>query len=90
MPVAPTPQGPNSVMSGHRLTKLSVMQRAQALIDSQLVVARWEVQDKIDVNLFAAEGVAVREAVMSAVFEPESKRFFPPRALKSGLRGQWS
>ena len=84
-------------MSGHRLPKLSVMQRwacravppglnarlaaeqrAQVLIDSQLVAASWEVQDKNDVNLFAAEGVAVREAVMAVVFEPEPKRFFPP------------
>ena len=54
--------------------RLAAEQRAQVLIDSQLVAASWEVQDKNDVNLFAAEGVAVREAVMAAVFEPEPKR----------------
>ena len=58
--------------------RLAAEQRAQALIDSQLVAASWEVQDKNDVNLFAAESVAVRGAVMAAVFEPEPKRFFPP------------
>jgi len=58
--------------------RLAAEQRAQVLIDSQLVAASWEVQDKNDVNLFAAEGVAVRETIMAAVFEPESKRFFPP------------
>ena len=79
-------------MSGHRLPKLSVMQRwacramppehngrlaveqrAQALIAPQLVAASWEVQDKNDVNLFAAEGVAVREAVMAVMFKPKPK-----------------
>ena len=58
--------------------RLAAEQRAQVLIDSQLVAASWEVHDKNDVNLFAAEGVADREAVMAAVFEPEPKRFFPP------------
>ena len=54
--------------------RLAAEQRAQVLIDSQLVAASWEVQDKNDVNLFAAEGVAVCAAVMAVVFEPEPKR----------------
>ena len=58
--------------------RLAAEQRAQALIDSQLVAASWEVQDKNDVNPFAAEGVSVREAVIATVFEPEPKRLFPP------------
>ena len=58
--------------------RLAAEQRTQVLIDSQLVTANMEVQDKNDVNPFAAEGVAVREAVIAAVFEPEPKRFFPP------------
>jgi len=61
-----------------RNARLAAEQRAQVLIDSQLVAASLEVQDKNDVNLFAAEDVAVREAVMAAVFELEPKRFFPP------------
>ncbi|MGB4916253.1 MAG: DEAD/DEAH box helicase family protein [Propionicimonas sp.] len=39
--------------------------RARSLIDAQLVAAGWAVQDRRDLNLFAAEGVAVREAVMA-------------------------
>ena len=58
--------------------RVAAEQRAQVFIDSQLVAASWEVQDKNDVNLSAAERVAVREAVMAAVFEPEPKRFFSP------------
>lgn len=40
--------------------------RARALIDAQLTAAGWSVQDRRDTNLFAAQGVAVREAVMAA------------------------
>lgn len=39
-------------------------QRARVLIDSQLVAAGWSVQDRRELNLFAALGVAVREVVM--------------------------
>ena len=38
-------------------------QRARALIDSQLAAAGWSVQDRRELNLFAALGVAVREVV---------------------------
>ena len=58
--------------------RLAAEQRAQVLVDSQFVAASWEVQDRNDVNLFAAAGVAVREAVIATAFEPEPKRFFPP------------
>ena len=36
------------------------------LIDRQLSDAGWAVQDKKDLNLFAGDGVACREAVMKA------------------------
>ncbi|MDP3968796.1 MAG: hypothetical protein Q8Q02_10995 [Nocardioides sp.] len=36
------------------------------LIDRQLVAAGWVVQDKKDLNLYAAQGVAVRESIMAA------------------------
>jgi type I restriction enzyme R subunit len=35
------------------------------LIDQQLVQAGWKGQDKKGLNLFAGQGVAVREVVMS-------------------------
>lgn len=38
--------------------------RARKLIDQQLTQAGWLVQDKKDLNLFAGQGVAVREIVM--------------------------
>ena len=38
--------------------------RARVLIDEQLTRAGWIVQDKKDLNLFAGQGVAVREVVM--------------------------
>src|SRR5438270_138159 len=38
--------------------------RARKLIDEQLVQAGWIVQDKKNLNLFAGQGVAVREVVM--------------------------
>ena len=38
--------------------------RARRLIDEQLTQAGWKVQDKKDLNLFAGQGIAVREAVM--------------------------
>ena len=44
--------------------KLAAEQRARVLIDRQLVDAGWSVQDKKDLNLFAAQGVACREVVM--------------------------
>ena len=46
--------------------RLAAEQRARVLIDAQLVAAGWVVQDKKNLNLFAAGGVAVREAVMAA------------------------
>ena len=44
--------------------RLAAEQRARVLIDRQLSAAGWSVQDKKDLNLFAAEGIACREAVM--------------------------
>ena len=41
-------------------------QRARVLIDKQLAAADWVVQDKKDLNLFASQGVAVRESIMAA------------------------
>jgi type I restriction enzyme R subunit len=46
--------------------RLAAEQRARMLIDGQLLSAGWSVQDKRDLNLFAAQGVAVREVVMKA------------------------
>jgi len=39
---------------------------ARVLIDRQLNCAGWSVQDKKPLNLFAAQGVAVREVAMKA------------------------
>ncbi|MDW5612408.1 DEAD/DEAH box helicase family protein [Mycolicibacterium sp. D5.8-2] len=44
--------------------RLPAEARARKLIDAQLTQAGWAVQDKKDLNLFAAQGVAVREVVM--------------------------
>jgi type I restriction enzyme, R subunit len=46
--------------------RLAAEQRARVLIDRQLTAAGWTVQDKKDLNLFAAQGVAVREIVMKS------------------------
>ncbi|CCH74169.1 Type III restriction enzyme, res subunit [Nostocoides australiense Ben110] len=46
--------------------KLAAEQRARVLIDRQLADAGWWVQDKGSLNLFAGDGVAVREVVMKA------------------------
>lgn len=45
--------------------RLAAEQRARALIDSQLAAAGWVVQDKRELNLFAAQGVVVREVTMA-------------------------
>ena len=44
--------------------RLAAEQRARVLIDQQLTTAGWVLQDKRDLNLFAAQGVACREVVM--------------------------
>jgi len=44
--------------------QLAAEQRARVLIDRQLSDAAWRVQDRKDLNLFAGQGVAVREAIM--------------------------
>lgn len=46
--------------------RLAAEQRARVLIDEQLRVAGWSVQDRKTMNLFAAQGVAVRESIMAA------------------------
>ncbi|HEY3549415.1 MAG TPA: DEAD/DEAH box helicase family protein [Propionicimonas sp.] len=45
--------------------RLPAEARARALIDQQLTAAGWVVQDRKDLNLFAGDGQAVREAVMA-------------------------
>ncbi|WP_185734791.1 type I restriction endonuclease subunit R [Micromonospora globispora] len=45
--------------------RLAAEQRARLLIDRQLADAGWAVQDRKAMNLFAGQGVAVREAVMA-------------------------
>src|SRR5690242_8297659 len=45
--------------------RLPAEARARMLIDAQLDAAGWSVQDAKDINLFAAQGVAVREVVMA-------------------------
>jgi len=47
-------------------SQLPAEARARKLIDAQLAQAGWVVQDKKDLNLFAGQGVAVREVVMKA------------------------
>ncbi|MHB8188415.1 MAG: type I restriction endonuclease subunit R, partial [Dermatophilaceae bacterium] len=45
--------------------RLAAEQRARVLIDRQLADAGWVVQDKKALNLFAGQGVAVREVIMA-------------------------
>lgn len=45
--------------------RLAAEQRARVLIDAQLEAAGWAVQDGNAINLFATQGVAVREVVMA-------------------------
>lgn len=45
---------------------LAAEQRARLLIDGQLRDAGWCVQSRADLNLFAGQGVAVREVIMTA------------------------
>lgn len=51
---------------GDDANRLAAEQRARVLIDRQLSEAGWSVQNKKALNLFAAQGVAVREVVMKA------------------------
>lgn len=53
-------------MTGPDDDRLAAEQRARVLIDRQLEAAGWAVQDKKDLNLFASQGVAVREVHMKA------------------------
>jgi type I restriction enzyme, R subunit len=46
--------------------RLAAEQRARVLIDRQLRDSGWLVQDRMDLNLFAGQGVAVREATMTS------------------------
>ena len=45
--------------------RLAAEARARVLIDAQLAAAGWVVQDRKAMNLFAGQGVAVREATMA-------------------------
>jgi len=40
--------------------------RGRRLIDAQLFAAGWQVQDRRALNLYAGQGVAVREVIMAA------------------------
>lgn len=44
--------------------RLAAEQKARVVIDRQLAAAGWSVQDRKQLNLFAARGVAVREVIM--------------------------
>ena len=46
--------------------QLTAEQRARVLIDRQLTDAGWSVQNRAELNLFAGQGVAVREVIMAA------------------------
>jgi len=46
-------------------SQLAAEQRARVLIDRQLSQAGWSVQDRKGLNLFAGQGVAIREVVMA-------------------------
>jgi type I restriction enzyme R subunit len=46
--------------------QLTAEQRARVLIDRQLTDAGWSVQNRTELNLFASQGVAVREVIMAA------------------------
>jgi len=50
--------------TGDHSSGLPAEARARALIDQQLTQAGWKVQDRKDLNLFAGQGVALREVVM--------------------------
>ena len=45
--------------------RLAAEQRARVRIDAQLGAAGWSVQDRSALNLFAGDGIAVREAIMA-------------------------
>ena len=49
---------------GNESSRLPAEARARVLIDRQLEAAGWSVQDKRSMNLFAAQGVAVREVTL--------------------------
>jgi type I restriction enzyme R subunit len=51
--------------------------RARVCIDQQLTQAGWKVQDRNDLNLFAGQGIAVREVVMNPLCQP-GLRQLPP------------
>ena len=50
---------------GDDANRLAAEARARVLIDRQLTDSGWAVQDRKDMNLFAAQGVAVRESIMA-------------------------
>ena len=50
--------------TGDEATRLAAEARARVLIDRQLSEAAWSVQDKKAMNLFASQGVAVREVTL--------------------------
>ncbi|MQA35727.1 type I restriction endonuclease subunit R [Modestobacter roseus] len=45
--------------------QLTAEQRARVLIDRQLAAAGWSVQSRSELNLFAGQGIAVREVIMA-------------------------
>jgi type I restriction enzyme R subunit len=51
--------------TGEDANRLAADARARVLVDRQLTDAGWLVQDRRSLNLFAAQGVARREATMA-------------------------
>ncbi|MDQ6794446.1 MAG: hypothetical protein M3067_06460, partial [Chloroflexota bacterium] len=45
---------------------LAAEARARVEIDRQLVACGWEVQSRAEMNLYATQGVAVREFIMAS------------------------
>ena len=64
--MAPSNAGPAGRFPGVEGGQLTAEQRARVLIDRQLTDAGWSVQNRSELNLFAAQGVAVREVIMAA------------------------
>jgi type I restriction enzyme, R subunit len=66
MPEHPTQSARVDTFPGVDGGQLTAEQRARVLIDRQLTDAGWSVQGRSELNLFAAQGVAVREVIMAA------------------------
>ena len=63
-----------TMSDGVEQDRLSAEQRARVLIDGQLRSAGWAVQDRKTTDLFAGQGVAVREVIMAKGHGHRSER----------------